>query len=142
MCSFCHARPASQSARCCCVVSGVGVDVGVVQLSIVNATAATTPIRDLIASPPYGKWSPASNCGSRSTCCGFTSERRPQADKLLSRGLAADREELIYRLKDISYYRLSGYLHPFRQTGSDEGREGTHLRVVWDRYCFDRRLRV
>jgi len=65
-----------------------------------------------------------------------------QADKLLSRGLAADRGELIHRLKAVSYYRLSGYLHPFRQAGSDQYREETHLKVVWDRYCFDRRLRV
>jgi abortive infection bacteriophage resistance protein len=33
-----------------------------------------------------------------------------QADKLLSRGLVADREELLQRLKAVSYYRLSGYL--------------------------------
>jgi abortive infection bacteriophage resistance protein len=65
-----------------------------------------------------------------------------QADKLLSRGLQADREELIQRLKAVSYYRLSGYLYPFRQADSEQFREGTNLRVIWDRYCFDRRLRV
>ena len=38
-----------------------------------------------------------------------------QADLLLARGLVADRDELIQRLKVVNYYRLSGYLHPFRQ---------------------------
>ena len=30
-----------------------------------------------------------------------------QADQLLSRGLEADRDELIARLRSVSYYRLS-----------------------------------
>ena len=37
-----------------------------------------------------------------------------QADQLIGRGLIADRDELIARLKAVNYYRLSGYLHPFR----------------------------
>lgn len=70
-----------------------------------------------------------------------------QADQLLKRGLQADRNELIRRLQAVSYYRLAGYLHPFRkcdQKGKplDQFQEGTNLRVVWDRNCFDRRLRV
>jgi abortive infection bacteriophage resistance protein len=65
-----------------------------------------------------------------------------QADLLLSRGLEADRDKLIRRLEAISYYRLSGYLYPFRVPESDNFQPGTHLRTVWDRYCFDRRLRV
>lgn len=65
-----------------------------------------------------------------------------QADKLLERGLSADRDELIRRLEAVSYYRLSGYLHPFRYKDSDQYQEGTNLKSVWDRYCFDRRLRV
>jgi len=75
-------------------------------------------------------------------------EKRPttyeeQADKLLSRGLIADREELLQRLNSVSYYRLSGYLYPFRKSDSDhQYREGTTLKLVWSRYCFDRRLRV
>lgn len=65
-----------------------------------------------------------------------------QADKLLDRGLEADRDELIKRLSGVNYYRLSGYLYPFRQDGGDDFVPGTTLEEVWDRYCFDRRLRV
>jgi abortive infection bacteriophage resistance protein len=42
----------------------------------------------------------------------------------------------------VNYYRLSGYLYPFRRTESDAFMEGETLSVVWRRYCFDRRLRV
>jgi abortive infection bacteriophage resistance protein len=65
-----------------------------------------------------------------------------QAQRLLDRGLIADRDELIKRLSSVSYYRLSGYLYPFRKSESDDYHAGTTLKVVWDRYCFDRRLRV
>jgi abortive infection bacteriophage resistance protein len=70
-----------------------------------------------------------------------------QADRLLERGLAADRGELISRLQAVSYYRLAGYLHPFRlrdeqDKALDRFVEGTNLETVWRRYCFDRRLRV
>ncbi|HEY8961621.1 MAG TPA: Abi family protein [Luteolibacter sp.] len=65
-----------------------------------------------------------------------------QAGQLLARGLDADKEELIHRLAGVNYYRLSGYLFPFRQNGSDDFVPGTSLQTVWRRYCFDRRLRV
>lgn len=65
-----------------------------------------------------------------------------QAQQLLNRGLLADKEELIKRLSAVNYYRLSGYLYPFREPGSDSFRANTRLKTVWDRYCFDRRLRV
>ncbi len=64
-----------------------------------------------------------------------------QADKLLARGLVADRNELIARLKVVNYYRLSGYLYPFRQP-DDSYQPGTTLERVWRRYNFDRRLRI
>lgn len=64
-----------------------------------------------------------------------------QADLLLERGLEADRDELIRRLQSVNYYRLSGYLYPFRQA-DDFFLPGTTLDVVWRRYVFDRRLRV
>jgi abortive infection bacteriophage resistance protein len=64
-----------------------------------------------------------------------------QADLLLARGLVADRDELIQRLKVVNYYRLSGYLHPFRQP-DDSYLPGTTLETVWRRYNFDRRLRI
>jgi abortive infection bacteriophage resistance protein len=70
-----------------------------------------------------------------------------QADLLLKRGLLAKRDELISRLKVVSYYRLSGYLHPFRERDAagkitDKFRTGTTLDMVWRRYNFDRRLRI
>ena len=65
-----------------------------------------------------------------------------QADQLMARGLVADRIELIKRLSAVSYYRLSGYLHGFREAEGSNYREGTNLTEVWSRYCFDRRLRV
>ncbi|MEZ5323642.1 MAG: Abi family protein [Verrucomicrobiales bacterium] len=65
-----------------------------------------------------------------------------QAQLLLDRGLVADKEKLIQRLSCVSYYRLSGYLYPFRQSGVDSYDADTSLDVIWDRYCFDRRLRV
>jgi abortive infection bacteriophage resistance protein len=64
-----------------------------------------------------------------------------QADRLLGRGLIANREELITRLAAVNYYRLSGYLYPFRKA-DDNYEVGTTLDTVWRRYVFDRRLRV
>ena len=70
-----------------------------------------------------------------------------QADKLISRGLIANRDELISRLRVVNYYRLTGYIHPFRVrdiTGklTDSYGPVTTLETVWRRYCFDRRLRI
>jgi abortive infection bacteriophage resistance protein len=65
-----------------------------------------------------------------------------QADLLLSRGLVADRAQLITRLQSVSYYRLSGYAYPFRIPGTDNLQPGTNFDTIWQRYCFDRRLRV
>jgi abortive infection bacteriophage resistance protein len=65
-----------------------------------------------------------------------------QADLLLARGLIGDRTELIDRLKAVSYYRLSGYLYPFRNLPTDKFVPGTDLATVWRRYNFDRRLRL
>lgn len=65
-----------------------------------------------------------------------------QADQLLARGLLADRGQLIRRLQATSYFRLSGYLHPFREEGADQFQKGTTLDQVW-KYClFDQRLRT
>jgi abortive infection bacteriophage resistance protein len=70
-----------------------------------------------------------------------------QADILIGRGLIADRDTLISRLRAVNYYRLSGYLHTYRLIGpdgkrQDEYRAGTALDEVWNRYCFDRQLRL
>lgn len=64
-----------------------------------------------------------------------------QAHRLLDRGLIADRDELITRLSAVNYYRLTGYLYPFRKP-DDTFLPGTTLEIVWRRYVFDRRLRV
>lgn len=65
-----------------------------------------------------------------------------QADLLLKRGLVANRETLIRRLDQVNYYRLSAYLYPFRQDSSNDFSPGTSFEKIWDRYVFDRQLRV
>lgn len=64
-----------------------------------------------------------------------------QADRLLGRGLVADRDELSARLRSVSYYRLNGYWYPFRLS-DDSLVEGTTLEAVWRRYTFDRQFRL
>jgi abortive infection bacteriophage resistance protein len=64
-----------------------------------------------------------------------------QADLLLNRGLAANRDSLISKLKSVNYYRLSGYLYPFRRS-DDTFVPDTSLETVWMRYTFDRYLRL
>jgi len=72
-----------------------------------------------------------------------------QADLLLSRGLQGDKGTLISHLQSVSYFRLSGYWYIFRKP--DPARRGRKLddfapdatvERVWDRYVFDRRLRL
>lgn len=64
-----------------------------------------------------------------------------QANLLLRRGLIADKELLVSRLKEVNYYRLSAYWHTFRRP--DDGFiPETTLDEIWDRYVFDRRLRL
>lgn len=64
-----------------------------------------------------------------------------QADLLISRGLIADWPTLISRLKSVSYYRLSGYLFPFKNP-DDSFKPGTNFETVWSLYTFDRQLRL
>jgi len=65
-----------------------------------------------------------------------------QAKLLLRRGMEADRETLVRRLEQVNYYRLSAYWHSFLQPGSNQFRNGANLDAIWDRYVFDRQLRV
>ncbi|AFM10719.1 Abi family protein [Turneriella parva] len=65
-----------------------------------------------------------------------------QADQLISRGLLADRAQLIQRLKSVNYYRLSGYWFPFREYPKDNFKPDTRFEAIWRRYAFDRRLRL
>lgn len=69
-----------------------------------------------------------------------------QAELLTQGGLVADKSLLILRLKDVGYYRLSAYLHPFRARNRDGQLEEcfvpeTTLEKVWNLYLFDRKLR-
>lgn len=64
-----------------------------------------------------------------------------QSRKLISRGLIADKDELIQRLKCVNYYRLSAYLYPYRKP-DDTYKDNTSLQIVWRHYTFDRQLRV
>lgn len=64
-----------------------------------------------------------------------------QAELLVARGLEGDRQTIRDRLRSVSYYRLSGYLFPFRNP-DDTFRAGTRFDTVWNRYSFDRRLRL
>jgi abortive infection bacteriophage resistance protein len=65
-----------------------------------------------------------------------------QADLLIGRGLIAERDQLVRRLRATSYFRLTGYLYPFRAPGGDRYQEGTTLEMVWRLYTFDQRLRT
>ena len=65
-----------------------------------------------------------------------------QADLLLSRGMDGDRATMIARLAVVNYYRLSGYWHPFRNSADDAFKPNTTFDKVWERYAFDRHLRL
>ena len=69
-----------------------------------------------------------------------------QVALLMKRGLGGDASLLATRLKNVGYYRLSAYLHPFRvrdQQGTigDNYVPDTTLDKVWSLYLFDRKLR-
>lgn len=68
-----------------------------------------------------------------------------QANLLEERGLVFDRADLIMRLSEVGYYRLSGYWYIFKrnQNSSDESFiEGTDFSDIWNLYTFDRQLRL
>ena len=70
-----------------------------------------------------------------------------QVEKLKSRGLVIDDEELAARyLSNISYYRLRAYTYPFQNNSDPEKhhefvRKDINFKDIIDLYCFDRRLR-
>ena len=69
-----------------------------------------------------------------------------QAQRLLDRGLIApDKEILIQQLSVANYYRLSAYWYPFKRIDS-MGNEcfvsGITFETIWQRYFFDRHLRL
>lgn len=70
-----------------------------------------------------------------------------QVERLMGRGMdVGDREDAAEQLRQINYYRLSGYWYPFRRrTGagrSDEFEGGTNLGEVLALYRFDVSLRA
>lgn len=74
-----------------------------------------------------------------------------QADLLINeRGMIAKREYLIRHLKEVGYYRLSGYWYIFKRCNapsSDDPNdehfvEGTTFAQIWSLYTFDRQLRL
>lgn len=82
---------------------------------------------------------------------GYMQYRKPwlsydqQADKLAELGLIFNRTDLITRLKDVGYYRLSGYWYIFKQIsidGSESFIPGTRFNKIWQLYTFDRQLRL
>ncbi|MDR1996907.1 MAG: Abi family protein [Candidatus Margulisbacteria bacterium] len=64
-----------------------------------------------------------------------------QADLLIGRGLIADKAFLVKRLQQVNYYRLSGYLYPYRQP-DNTFQADTAFEKIWRHYTFDRRLRL
>lgn len=71
-----------------------------------------------------------------------------QADLLPSRGMVGSRNVIIERLSMVNYYRLSAYWYTFRLPGrvpgtkADDLKKDTTFDQVWERYCFDQKLRV
>ena len=72
-----------------------------------------------------------------------------QADRLIALGMQGDRAKIIEGLRTVSYYRLSGYWYPFRKHDPDDESQrlsefypDASIDVIWERYVFDRRLRL
>lgn len=64
------------------------------------------------------------------------------AERAISRGLVVpSKDYLVSVLKRISYYRLTGYVFPFKISLSDDYLPGTTIEGVLDRYYFDDDLR-
>jgi len=70
-----------------------------------------------------------------------------QIELLQSRGLIiADKERAVRHLSNISYYRLSAYMLPFKKVLDseylDEFKTGATWNKIYDLYVFDRKLRL
>lgn len=63
------------------------------------------------------------------------------ADRLIVRGLSVDRDDLIGHLRDVGYFRLSGYWNIFKLPDGTF-KEDTAFSDVWRLYTFDRQLRL
>lgn len=67
---------------------------------------------------------------------------KEQVDLLLARGLIAEPEDLLQTLTQVNYYRLSGYLYPFKQIGQENFVPDITLYSIRDRYNLDKKLRL
>jgi len=65
-----------------------------------------------------------------------------QVELLQERGMQGDPERMKRKLAVVNYYRLSGYWFPFKTGKGEELKEGTTFDTIWNRYCFDRKLRL
>jgi len=65
-----------------------------------------------------------------------------QADRLINRGLVADKAKLTEFLGRINYYRFTAYLYPFRQPTTDDFKPGTEFTHIYMLYEFDQALRT
>ena len=70
-----------------------------------------------------------------------------QINLLKSRGVTfADEAKAQYQLENVSYFRLSAYMYPFKKNIGgeivDEFRYGTTWKDIYDLYAFDRKLRL
>ena len=70
-----------------------------------------------------------------------------QIELLKSRGVVfADEAKAAYQLANVSYFRLSAYMFPFKKNIGgkivDEFRYGTTWKDIYDMYVFDRKLRL
>lgn len=58
-----------------------------------------------------------------------------QADLIIQRGMICQRESLVRHLKDVGYYRLSGYWYIFKNS-DDSFKEGTNFSQIWELYVL------
>ena len=54
----------------------------------------------------------------------------------------SDTAVLLRQLESVGYYRLCSYWHPFKNSTDSNFKPGTHFDTVWERYVFDRQLRL
>ena len=72
---------------------------------------------------------------------------KDQAKLLISRGMSGDVDYIEGKLRTVNYYRLSAYWFSAWEinedgTHKDIFKSGTNFKTVWERYAFDRRLRL
>ncbi|WP_165251774.1 Abi family protein [Adlercreutzia sp. ZJ304] len=65
-----------------------------------------------------------------------------QADKLVGMGMGGSKADILGRLEQVGYYRLSGYWHDYRQLDGKGFRVGITIDTVWSDYVFDRQFRL